>query len=311
MANFFSKNKTINLSEDQLDDPLESCDICASPQLSRVLQINDQPPVWMVRCAKCGIVTAERVPSSTFLDHYYSDYYADPVPEGGQQVTVGAVQKLARHIFRHLDAAAPGSTLRILDYGGGDGSVAVELAQLLLAGAVHHVEICVIDISDTVLATSDPRVTLGIRHAIEDQDTGRYDVVIASASLEHIRHPGTVIRQLLGCLNGSGVFYARTPFHIAMATLAQRIGLRFNMGYPAHLHDMGAPFWDKVLDTLQLTDRYKRIRSTPSVVSSTFASNFPRTLAAYVLKAPWYVLGNRYAFVGGWEIVITPRRQHS
>lgn len=307
MANFFSRNKILNLADADLDDVQQSCTICASPQLSQELKINEQPPVWMVRCRNCGIVTADRVPTKAFLDHYYSDYYTGPVPAGENRITVGALQKLARHIHEQIDVAALGPVVRILDFGGGDGSVACELAQMLLGRDVQNAEIRVIDISDTEIATGDPRIALSIRPTIEAGDAGRYDVVIASASLEHIRDPGQVIRQLLQALADSGVFYARTPFHIAMAKLLRRFGLRFDMGYPAHLHDMGAPFWNRVLDRLTLADRYELVRSTPSVVSSTFSSNFPRTLAACLLKAPWYVLRNSYALVGGWEVTIRPR----
>lgn len=309
MADFFSRNAALALPDDQLDEKIRACGTCGGGRLSPVLQVSDRPPVWMVQCGTCGIVSADRMPTPEFLDRYYSGYYDGPVPEGGAQVTVGAVQKLARHIFRHMDrdGTARDGTRRILDYGGGDGSVAVALAQLLLERSAERVEICVIDISETDLAPEDPRISLGIRDRIAERDTGSYDVVIASASLEHIRQPGPVIRQLLGCLNDTGLFYARTPFHLAMARLARRLGFAFNMGYPAHLHDIGAPFWDRVLETLDLSGRYRLIRSAPSVVSSTFASRFLRTLAAHAMKLPWHVLGNRYALVGGWEVVIVPQ----
>jgi hypothetical protein len=40
------------------------------------------------------------------------------------------------------------------------------------------------------------------------------------------------------------------------------------------------------------------------VVETSFSHNAMRTMAAYALKAPWYLLRSSYRLVGGWEVVI-------
>jgi hypothetical protein len=87
--------------------------------------------------------------------------------------------------------------------------------------------------------------------------------------------------------------------------ILQRIGLPVDFTYPAHVHDMGEAYWSRILRLLPPPfQHYSVVWSRPSIVETTLRKNPMRTVAAYVMKAPWRILGNRYQFVGGWEVLI-------
>jgi hypothetical protein len=98
-----------------------------------------------------------------------------------------------------------------------------------------------------------------------------------------------------------GIFYARTPYMLPMMKAFRLIGVNLDFTYPGHIHDLGQAFWENYFTTEQ-SDEFQVLASSPSIVATTFGKHFLRTVAAYSLKAPWYLLGKSYKFVGGWEI---------
>jgi len=131
------------------------------------------------------------------------------------------------------------------------------------------------------------------------------DLVLASSILEHIPYPQEDFTRLLSAVRPGGLFYARTPCVAALFRILQRIGLPVDFTYPAHVHDMGEAYWSSILRFLPPPfQQYSVIWSHPSLVETTLRKNAMRTVAAYVMKAPWRILGNRYQFVGGWEVLI-------
>jgi hypothetical protein len=87
---------------------------------------------------------------------------------------------------------------------------------------------------------------------------------------------------------------------LPLMKLLARFGIRLDFTFPAHLYDFGQEFWSKIF--VKSIPNFKLIVSRPSMVETTFAQNFLRTLIAYILKAPWYVFRKHYGLVGGWEI---------
>ena len=71
-----------------------------------------------------------------------------------------------------------------------------------------------------------------------------------------VQNPREDIRRLLCAMTPRGLFYARTPYHVATAKLLRSFGYHFDMGFPAHLHDMGSTFWNDILDTMELSDQF-------------------------------------------------------
>jgi hypothetical protein len=67
------------------------------------------------------------MPLSSVLDRYYAAYYAS----GEEKVTFSSRAYFARHLLQYLHWNTARS-LKILDFGGGDGSLAREVARRLI-----------------------------------------------------------------------------------------------------------------------------------------------------------------------------------
>lgn len=84
---------------------------------------------------------------------------------------------------------------------------------------------------------------------------------------------------------------------------ASHLGLRVDFNYPAHLHDMGQAFWERLLTSLRLTADFQLVSSRPSIVETEFSVHPWQTSMAYLFKLPWSLFGHFYTMVGGWEAV--------
>ena len=134
----------------------------------------------------------------------------------------------------------------------------------------------------------------------------KYNIVLASGVLEHIPQMNKVVKSLFSCIEKNGFFYARTPFMSPFKKVFRNIDLP----YPAHVHDLGASFWNRFIDTFQL--KAKLLVSRPSIVETEFSKAFFITLISYLSKFPakleTKLLRNKkdmlWNYYGGWEVVV-------
>lgn len=254
------------------------CPVCGGEDRRRVTLIQREPEVWLLACRTCGLASASHSPTSAALEDYYSRYYQ----QNELGVTFVGKGAFARNIAKRI------TPRRILDFGGGDGSLAKAISPTA--------EIVVVDYS---APRGDPRV-MPLRELSEA--TGQFDLVVASAVLEHVPDLRPTMERLFKLVAPGGLFYARTPYIQPFAAL-----LNVDLGFPGHVHDMGPDFWNRVVETFQLDATLEASR--PSIVETTFASHPLRTLAAYALKAPCHLelklhRDPWWRFVGGWEVFL-------
>lgn len=207
------------------------------------------------------------------------------------------------HIRKVLGGGLQRERLSILDFGGGDGSVAVRLADLCVAAGCSEIAITVVDYNETLAHVEDGRIRMSRAETLAGATGAEYDLVIASAVIEHIPEPRQDLWRLLSLVRIGGYFYARTPRLIPLMRFASLFGQHLNMGYPGHLHDLGRDFWDNMFrKPLEGNSAFEVLLSQPSAVETCFRQHFWRTLAAYCLKAPACLLRSHYELVGGWEV---------
>jgi len=301
-------NQTIHLEESDLDAFRVGCVICNGKSRFSVGPLQEQPKIELLSCRGCGVVSASRIPSAATLSKFYSNYYEDAFYQSrSEKVAVQVPKALADHIRREVEPRLQEKTLAILDFGGGDGSVAAAIAASL-GKRRSSIIIHVVDYNPQVIAQS-PAKTVSIAKVsnLNDLTHTGFDLVLASAVLEHIPYPVKTLEQLLSQTCAGGIFYARTPYMVPLRRLLHAFGKTIDFTFPAHIHDMGSAFWDRILVTLKLQDQFEILISRPSVVESSFRQSPLRTLIAYALKAPWFLLGNRWGLVGGWEVFIRRR----
>ena len=258
-------------------------------------------------CDACYAASASRMPKLETLKKYYSHYY-DGYDSKEEKITLDAPGRMASHIVRNARLTMgdlAGRNMFILDYGGCDGSISTKLAQELLDLGAAKVNIALVAYDQSTKATSGGRIQISRPKELTQVANQTMDMVIASAVVEHIPEPREILTNLPESLRPGGVFYARLPYVTPLSRVANLFNTKFDFTYPAHVHDLGAKFWNNVIHTLPLAGGFDVQRSTPSIVETSFKENFLRSLAAHVLKILGYVFKESYGFVGGWEVFIS------
>ena len=269
----------------------------------RVLPLQKNPDVWLLKCPACYAVSASRVATEAAIDTYYASYYSGTALN---RVTCGNPSHHARHICRHAKFPRNLPRIAVLDFGGGDGSISHAVAVELTKRSNVSVDIVVVDYNRSLVVPTHPRVTVSHASTIQEIPGGEhFGLVLASAILEHLPEPAETTRKLLGRMAPDGYFYARTPYMAPLLRLFSRMHITFDFTFPAHFHDLGQDFWERILPTLDMASgEWTLVRSRPSLVETSFSDNIGRTVLSHVMKAPWWILRRSYPLLGGWEVFI-------
>jgi SAM-dependent methyltransferase len=296
----------MHLKKEFLLPPEPLCPLCSyDGERSPVLRLQSEPYVALLACPNCSGYSASPMPTVEALRAYYSRYYEAGIYQNSDKVTFHDPQRFARHLLRRARPHLQGETLKILDFGGGEGNLSLAVAQLLLSERTSHVDIILVDYNAGPGQTTGRNISLVCRERLDPADAKDCDLVLASGILEHIPYPQADFAQLLLAVRPGGLFYARTPCVASLLRILQRMGLPVDFTYPAHVHDMGEAYWSNVLSFLPSEfEHYSVIWSQPSIVETVLRKNAMRTLVAHLMKFPWRILGSRYPFVGGWEVFI-------
>ena len=296
-------HQSAHLPEQDLLAPGSSCPFCASTERTPVEVLQEGPEVVLLYCRACHAASASRMPKPEALEKYYSHYYDDKE----EKITSDTPGRMASHIVRyarpHMGELADRDVF-LLDYGGGDGSISTRVAREFLSQGARKVGIALVDYDRSTMETSGQRFQITRPDDLAQIADQSMDIVIASAIIEHIPEPREALVRLFSSLKPGGIFYARTPYVTPLSRLARVVNSRFDFTYPAHVHDLGAKFWNNVVHLLPLYGEFQVLRSTPSIVETSFRQHFLRTFAAYALKMPGYVFKENYGLVGGWEVFI-------
>jgi len=197
--------------------------------------------------------------------------------------------------------------LRVLDFGGGDGSIGLAIFSTLGASG-----------NSTIVDFHHPKVVdspagINVTHV---KDLGEvtgvdFHIVIASAVLEHLQNPREYFLGLVEMLAVGGILYVRTPFVVPLMKLISRFGGELDFTFPAHLHDLGQPFWENTSHWLPDSSTIETLSSRPSPVEANFGTHPARYILAALMKFPWHIFGKHYQLVGGWECLFTKHKPRS
>lgn len=292
-----------HLAAGDLLDSTAACPICLDRGTRRpVLRLQAGPDVFLLRCGRCQGCSASRMPRPEYLQAYYGSYYQG----SDERVTFSGKDRFAAHLLRAMPARWAREHTRILDFGGGDGTLAVAVAARLLERFPQgRCDITVVD-RETPALSSDTRIRVTQRSSLRET-AELHDMVLASAVLEHIPDLHPILRGLVERVGEGGLFYARTPYALPFA----RIFPALDLTYPAHVHDLGSGFWNGFVDLFGLRARY--LASRPSLVASSWRAQPLRALVAHSLKLPASLEAalspasrkrRLWHFVGGWEVLL-------
>ena len=268
--------------------------------IGTVLSGGMEPDIKICTCRNCHIGFFNPQPTEEFLKKFYTCFEV-----GDHKKARINPRRLASHIKRHSGNLFPGETYRILDFGGGEGSVSQCIGQLLISsGIAKKVNISVVDLQSFTHKSEKFIFQDSYESLDQIPQDDKFDIVIASAILEHVKDPKQIILSLLQRMNKGGIFYARTPYTFPFYNMFKKLGLSFGMNYPAHLFDMGSYFWSDLLTTLNKSDSYRMKRSHTSLVHTEFRKHPIVNIVSHMVKWPSSLIGKWYPLSGGWEVVI-------
>jgi SAM-dependent methyltransferase len=135
----------------------------------------------------------------------------------------------------------------------------------------------------------------------------QFDLVLASAVIEHLKRPGEVLQSLYESCAEYGFLYFRIPSNFPLGKLSKRLML-----FPEHLSHLGPRFWDVIPKLLGWSVKLEYSR--PSIADAPFTANPIAALGSAIFKLPANVevsirqlLRNpsvaRYECAGGWEVM--------
>jgi hypothetical protein len=293
----------MHLDAAQLAAAGERCPICGV-QSARAAAglIQQEPRVDLLSCPNCLGCSASRMPMPQVLDDYYGGYYHGDAP----RITLAQVNRFVNNLLRVVSFEHETVPLRLLDFGGGDGTLGLAVARKLLAQAPERrVQLTLVDYQTPRATGTDERLAVSHERHLA-QVRGPFDLVLASAVLEHIPELHDVLSQLFQMLAPLGWFYARTPYFAPLKRLLPKLDIT----YPGHVHDLGAPFWNRVPVTFEQPLRL--MVSRPSLIETDWLRQPVRTLTAWVMKLPARLelaalpspRTPRWRLVGGWEVIL-------
>lgn len=301
MLNKSKFNRSELLKEDQLDASFEKCPFCSSGDTIKIGFIQKEPEINAVECNKCKIGFVDRQPSEHYLIEYYRNYY-----KSSKRCTTVESSILSKHIIKQIGELSYSENYSILDFGGGDGSVAQTIGQYLikkdLAGKIN---IIIVDYYPSAPGNDSGRITQEHFNSFDKlRMEHKFDLIIASAILEHVKYPADISSKLLNSLKPSGKCYFRTPYIYPFFKIFKLIGISIDVQFPGHLYDMGNLFWSSFLKNQNLSDDFRLMKSETSLVETILKENPVKAAVSYLLKLPSRFMKNHYNLVGGWEALI-------
>ncbi len=267
--------------------------------------VQNQPEVTLVKCATCHAASVSRMPTPAALDLFYSTYYQTSNAQDQRgKFTFGDAKRMGTHLAQWLIPSHAEAKVRILDFGGGDGTLAMLAAEHALSQSkITQAEIIVVDHNSAIPESANPAITRTSAVDLHALPREHFDLVIASAVMEHITAPRPILDELLAKVKVGGHFYARTPYVTPFMQLLEFFGQRWDLTFPAHVHDLGQSFWEGQFGQAGHYRHFVTLHSRPSIVEASFRTHFIKAIISLAFKLPWHFLGRRWGFVGGWEIV--------
>jgi hypothetical protein len=286
-----------------------SCSYCGKRNFEQVGRVKNSRVISLIRCNNCKLVSTNYFPNENFLNYYYAFKFPHLVQkynvEQNLQITFSKPDRFAKRLLSLIPTTVSDlKEISILDFGGGDGTLAIEFAQLLSPTCKVH--ITVVDFGNSIAQHSLTNISLKKFQNIPSSD--KYDLIIASASVELIADFGKVLRSMLHSLRGQdSCMYVRTNYILPIKKIVPLVDFTF----PAHLHDIGPDFW-KAFQEIE-RGRYSILKSETPISELDFRTFPLRWIFGSLLKLPSRVERKLFPkasrvlwkFVGSWEVVIS------
>ena len=200
-----NKIHSVEFDKDDFVEYAEKCPICGSTERFVITKLKNTS-IRFLQCNNCHAVSTSHYPTDFALDKLYSSYYSTH-RNFSKGVTHDNIAMFAEHICSYLSYA--NQNIRLLDYGGGSGEISYLVAlNLLKKKNIKTIDIIIIDVNNehTVASANEG---ISIHKATPEMffrniESQKFDLVIASAVLEHVFFAGDLITKLFNNINYNG-----------------------------------------------------------------------------------------------------------
>lgn len=157
-----------------------------------------------LKCASCGSVYREPMPSEIDLEAMYKDYYSQSNVKESKTHMLSSDVSIQSHAKFISQIAKP--DWKILDFGAGTG----ELVNCLV-NAGYDVD--GVEYSSNAILEAEQRYGLKLKSFLGElnSDEQKYDFIVAVEVIEHLTNPIEVLSLLYLHLKPGGIIYLTTP----------------------------------------------------------------------------------------------------
>ena len=188
------------------------CPLCSSPKTVLLNQVCDvelrtSSDAFDYRnCKACDAIFIHPFPVDRLAEIYPDSYYSMAGPN--ESILEKIKSKLDRRLLSRILATIPGSSLGVLDVGGGSGWM---LNQARAAESrVQYT--AVVDLNEKARASAESSGHVFHRSRVEDLQTEKkFDLILLLNVIEHVADPAGVLRNLAALLTQHGKIVVKTP----------------------------------------------------------------------------------------------------
>jgi SAM-dependent methyltransferase len=261
-----------------------------------------------MKCTNCSLVSIDPIPSMDDLIYYYDTKNEKNLNYDTNQYEL---KKFVDFSFRDLilDTISISKNAEIIDIGCYCG--------LLLDAFKEkgYKNLNGIEMQDQAYKVARAKHNKIFKTTLEDfskkkQFRGKFDLVIASGLIEHLRNPNNLVKVAANLLKDDGILVIQTPF--ADSFLAKILG-RFWPPYsaPEHIHyfsrkSMGLLLGNNNFELLRCFRHFKKLRLEYVLkMFRTFGTNLLPIIKFIEFILPACILKKFFYFYGGEKIIFS------
>jgi|GEM_PF-840922 2-polyprenyl-3-methyl-5-hydroxy-6-metoxy-1,4-benzoquinol methylase/rubredoxin len=173
------------------------CPVCDNRKHKFFLSIKEYSSY---QCTKCSFIYIFPRPSETSLRSYYSRFDYKNIPFVEKRIKEDS--QISLDFINHYR----GSRNSLLDLGCGRG-------YFLLEAASKGWKVKGVDFSSKEVAYATKKLNLDVVKSdiLKYQDKNKYELIVLSQVIEHVRHPSELIKKTSSLLTENGLLYIATP----------------------------------------------------------------------------------------------------
>lgn len=188
------------------------CPVCASTRtllLNKVFDVELHTSTDAFdyhNCQDCDAIFIHPFPVDRLTEIYPDYYYSMEGP--GESILEKVKSKLDRRFLSKILAMIPGSSLSVLDVGGGSGW----MLNVARAADPRVQYTAVVDLNEESRSLAEANGHVFNCSRVEEFETDRkFDLIMAFNLIEHVADPASVFKNLAGLLTLDGKVVIKTP----------------------------------------------------------------------------------------------------